>query len=139
MSHTEPRPLSPHVALNPVRDETHRLQKAGEDGDYIAKRIRKTKRWIGIAATIGLVTPFIPAALFINEAYWFEWLFAYHTAAGGVGILGTLIGIGAPIWALIRIGFEVQFLNRYKRSQADHQAFLNSQNRCPLEFRTKRS
>lgn len=129
----------PHPALAPVKDETLRLLMADEEGDFIAARIKRCKRWIAVAAVVGLTAPLIPTALFWDEARLFEGLFAYHHLAGGAGIFATLFGVVAPMWALVRGGIEVGMLRRYRDYQAEHTAFLARHNRCPADFRRARA
>lgn len=122
----------PHPALRPVKNETLRLLMAEEEGGYIAQQTRLTKRRIAIAVAVGALAPLMPVALYWDNAYWFEWAIESHALLGVAAGVGLLAGLAAPLWAMVRIGFEIAALRRYKAYAADHTAFLARHNRCPL-------
>lgn len=134
----DPQPFAtaiqpPHPALTPVKDETLRLLMAREEGDYIAAQTRRTKRKLVVAAVVGSVAPAMPVALYWNDAALFDWMLAQHAFVGASAVAGLLVGLAAPLWAAVRIGFEIAALRRYKAYAADHAAFLARHNRCPLD------
>lgn len=136
---TEPSETFSRPARSPLTEGALHLPMGAEGrDDYLAQRIRYSTRWMWAAVVIGMVGPIIPVALFWNEAALFEQLFGYHYLAGLGGIGGVLVGIAAPLWALVRGGIERDMLRRYRDEQADQATFLARHNRCPVDFRNKR-
>jgi len=124
------------IALQPAIDEALRPTFAGGERDVIAQRLRATRRNIWMASAIGGSLPILPIVLFWNDAAVFERLFAYHPAAGIVGMVGTLIGVAAPLWATVRLIFDVPALRRYQAMETAYTDFLRQEDRCPLDART---
>lgn len=125
----------PHPALKPVRNEPLRLLMAEQEAQYIRARLKRSKRWMIAAAVVGTVAPAMPVALFWNNGALFDWALDQGTTPGAAAVFAMIVGVAAPVWALVRIGFEYAAFKRYVAYKAEHDAFLARYDRCPADAR----